>query len=178
MELQDIEKQLEPAKVLLAPLGEERVEKVLGWMRMEAASKPIVDFVTDKDGVQWRLGEASPTAEAYQIFSMFHWSSTRSVVVYELRVTPVTNSEMQIDFRREVVFNPELISGPVCNDGLFADMRTFLVDEDDVDSCVELLDRLAKANPKAAAALKKASELVVELTASKEEEEPEEEAAN
>lgn len=114
---------------VLAPMGQERVEQVLGWVRNEIQTRPLIAYCWDGELEEaWEITKDSPISEGRTVFAMLHWEAQRAVVAYCFKKISV-NGQDAVQFFREVIMNPKHITGPVSHGALFDDLRAFLVEE-------------------------------------------------
>jgi len=166
----EVDALLDKAKEVLGPLGAEHVERVVSWLRREALTRPLVDTCShdpplagdDGNLAYWRLGEESPSTAGQRIFAMFLWEPQRAVVAYSFSATAVDGGT-QINFRREVIFKPDMVSGPIYHEALYEDLRGFVVVEDDVDTAVRVLRDNAKIAGPHSATFEGAAKTLLEL---------------
>jgi hypothetical protein len=133
---------LEMLHEVLEPLGERRPE-LMALIAHEMKTMPVVQFCCDKAVVvspdlvrtcnTWKLGEPSPTDESTIVFAMLHDLDQRAVIVYTFQATESGEEyAYTTQFFREVIFDPALIQGPIHHDALFAQLRTHLLEEDEI----------------------------------------------
>jgi hypothetical protein len=142
--------------ILLPALGEERTEQVLAWTANEAKTRPIVAYCYDRAGQCWQLGSDSPISEGRKVFAMMHWEAQRCCVAYCYKELEI-GGKKATQFYRELIMDPQHVTGPVSHHALFQDLREQLVD----DASAVLEDYLAhlrgKLDPKTIARVVEAS---------------------
>jgi hypothetical protein len=117
---------------LLSPLGSQRAAEVLAWMQHEAETRALVTFCWDglDRQVFFEIGKLHPYNEKVTIFAMLHWEQPNCVVVFGFEIIN-TNGGAMVQYHRSLVFSPKLVTGPVSGDGLYNELRMFMLGGDD-----------------------------------------------
>lgn len=128
---------------VLAPLGDERVDEVMGWATDYLATTPLISYLCaqgEANDVDWhpadathaepwttpktyefRIGDVNPVDPENTVFAIFHWYVQGVFVVYSFKAGLVEGGALGI-YTRDLVFRPRMASGPVTLDALYADL--------------------------------------------------------
>jgi hypothetical protein len=118
---------------VLAPLGTDRVEQIIGWVGNEIRTRPLIAYCWDgHHDAAWEITKDSPISEGRKVFAMLHWEAQRAVVAYCFKEVEV-GGQKGVQFFREVIMDPKHITGPVSHTALFDDLRAFLVEESAIE---------------------------------------------
>lgn len=128
---EDAKSILEVLGELLAPLGERRKKRIVGWVEREIQRRPIVQYVEESDDVIWRIGDKSPLNGDETIFAMFvddaNVISAYSFQEIEVEGQPGTTARY---FYRSLIFKPVHVHGPIHHNALVGEFEQFIGDEE------------------------------------------------
>lgn len=134
---------------VLEPLGQERVEQIVSWVKREIHTRPLVAYCWDAHlDAAWEITKDSPISEGRTVFAMLHWEAQRAVVAYCFKKIEVGGREA-VQFFRELIMDPKHITGPVSHNALFEDLRATLAEAEAAALVEGFLDHVKpKLDPK------------------------------
>jgi hypothetical protein len=130
---------------VLAPLPKETRTTLLDLAGTYLDSYPPVQWVCsrrergidsedqdDEPPLIWELGSPSPLNPTFTVFALFHWVEERCVIALSFSARLEEGSpEASTEYRREVIFDPRFLSGPMSLSALALELHYHLSPDSD-----------------------------------------------
>lgn len=123
---------IELLEKVLTPFEEDKRAEMVSWVEKEMERYPLIDNLTNTDGVNWQLGQESPGSGCGAIvWAMLYNEPMRAIIIYTVAMTPQGDGQVAFEYFREVCFNPKHNHGPISGSALYIDLAMFVQPERD-----------------------------------------------
>ena len=113
-------------------VDEDRRARLIAWASEELGSRSVITLLVDADGVEYKIGEASPSNKDVIVFAMLYDGTARAVDVYSAGFVVEEGSGKEgVLYFKETCWNPKHTWGPISVDALYTEWETFFAEPDD-----------------------------------------------